>query len=141
LAEFLPIEPTKRHQTVRKRTLTLSARLEDQSLRQERQSPPLACERTQLELGMPDDPLREFVVSVDTAHIRSADQKMARDFEIVNARCGRGGRAPRLDQPGGLRGQFPGYKKDGQKPANAVVPSGAHLMLQVRAAAARSFSQ
>ena len=41
---------------------------------------------------MPDDPLREFVVSIDTAHIRSADQKTARDFEIVIARCGRGGR-------------------------------------------------
>jgi hypothetical protein len=48
--------------------------------------------RKQLELGMPDDPLREFVVSIDTAHIRSADQKTARDFEIVIARCGRGGR-------------------------------------------------
>ena len=91
LAEFLPIEPTENHQTVRKRTLTLGARLEDQSLRRERESPPLACERTQLELGMPDDPLREFVVSIDTAHIRSADQKMARDFEVVIARCGRGG--------------------------------------------------
>ena len=62
------------------------------SLRQVRESPPLACERKQLELGMPDDPLREFVVSIDTAHIRSADQKTARDFEIVIARCGRGGR-------------------------------------------------
>ena len=92
LAEFLPIEPTEGHQTVRKRTLTLGARLEDQSLRQERETPPLACERKQLELGMPDDPLREFVVSIDTAHIRSADQKTARDFEIVIARCGRGGR-------------------------------------------------
>ncbi|WP_210253674.1 hypothetical protein [Methylocella tundrae] len=92
LAEFLPIEPTESHQTARKRTLTLGARLEDQSLRQERESPPLACERTQLELGMTNDPLREFVVSIDTAHIRSADQKMARDFEIVVARCGRGGR-------------------------------------------------
>ena len=75
LAEFLPIEPTEGHQTVRKRTLTLGARLEDQSLRQERETPPLACERKQLELGMPDDLLREFVVSIDTAHIRSADQK------------------------------------------------------------------
>jgi hypothetical protein len=92
LAEFLPVEPTEGHQTVRKRTLTLGARLEEQSLRRERESPPLACERTQLELGMPNDPLREFVVSVDTAHIRSADPKTARDFEIVIARCGRGGR-------------------------------------------------
>jgi hypothetical protein len=91
LAEFRPIEPTESHQTVRKRTLTLGARLEDQSLWQERESPPLACERTQLELGMTDDPLREFVASIDTAHIRSADQKTARDFEIVIARCGRGG--------------------------------------------------
>ena len=92
LAEFLPIEPTEGHQTVRKRTLTLGARLEEQSLRRERESPPLACERSQLELGMLDDPLREFVVSVDTAHIRSADPKTARDFEIVIAPCGRGGR-------------------------------------------------
>jgi hypothetical protein len=92
LAEFLPIELTEGHQTVRKRTLTLGARLEEQSLRRERESPPLACERTQLELGMLDDPLREFVVSVDTAHVRSADPKTARNFEIVIARCGRGGR-------------------------------------------------
>ena len=92
LAEFLPVEPTEGHQTVRKRTLTLGARLEEQSLRRERESPPLACERTQLEFGMLDDPLREFVVSVDTAHVRSADPKTARDFEIVIARCGRGGR-------------------------------------------------
>jgi hypothetical protein len=38
---------------------------------------------------------RSFVVSIDTAHIRSvqsADPKTARDFEIVIARCGRGGR-------------------------------------------------
>jgi hypothetical protein len=33
LAEFLPVEPTEGHQTVRKRTLTLGARLEEQSLR------------------------------------------------------------------------------------------------------------
>jgi hypothetical protein len=43
LAEFLPVEPTEGHQTVRKRTLTLGARLEEQSLRRERESPPLAC--------------------------------------------------------------------------------------------------
>ena len=32
LAEFLPIEPTEGHVTVRKRTLTVGARLEEQSL-------------------------------------------------------------------------------------------------------------
>lgn len=92
LAEFLPIELTEGHQTVRKRALTIGARLEGQSLRQEREKPPLACERKQRELGMPGDPLREFVVSLDTAHIRSAVPSTARDFEIVVARCGRGGR-------------------------------------------------
>jgi hypothetical protein len=59
LAEFLTVEPAESHQTVRKRTLTIGARLEDQSLRQERENPPLACERKQLEFGMPGDPLRE----------------------------------------------------------------------------------
>jgi len=54
---------------------------EDQSLRQEQESPPLARERTQLKLGITDVPLREFVVSGDTAHIRSVDQKMARDLK------------------------------------------------------------
>jgi hypothetical protein len=91
LAEFLPIEPTEGHVTVR-RTLTVGARLEEQSLRQERDNPPLDCERKQLELSMPDDPLCEFVISVDTAHVRCADPKAARNFEIVIARCGRGGR-------------------------------------------------
>ena len=95
LAEFLPIEPTEGHVTVRKRTLTVGARLEEQSLRQERDNPPMTCERKQLELSMPDDPLREFVVSVDTAHVRFADPKAARNFEIVVARCGRGGRGSR----------------------------------------------
>lgn len=44
------------------------------------------------ELPMPGDPLREFVVSVDTAHVRCAGPKASRNFEIVVARCGRGGR-------------------------------------------------
>jgi len=55
LAEFLPIEPTEGHVTVRKRTLTIGARLEEQSLRQEWDNPPMTCERKQLELPMPND--------------------------------------------------------------------------------------
>jgi len=92
LAEFLPVEPTEGHVTVRKRTLAVGARLEEQSLRQERNDPPMAREREQIELTMPGDPLREFVVSVDTAHVRCADPKASQNFEIVVARCGRGGR-------------------------------------------------
>jgi hypothetical protein len=97
LAEFLPIEPTVGHVTVRNRTLKVGSRLEEQSLRQERVNPPLACERKQLELTLPDDPLHEFVVSVDTAHVRGNDPEAARNFEVVIARCGRGGRGT---QPG-----------------------------------------
>jgi len=43
-------------------------------------------------LTLPGDPLHEFVVSVDTAHVRGNDPKAARNFEVVIARCGRGGR-------------------------------------------------
>jgi hypothetical protein len=39
---------------------------------------------------------------------------MARDIE----------RGAAFDQPGGIRGQFLGCEKDGQKPANALVPLG-----------------
>jgi hypothetical protein len=95
LAEFLPVEASEGHVRARKRTLTVGARLEKQSLRRELDNPPMTCERKQLELSMPDDPLREFVVSVDTAHVRCADPKAARNFEIVVARCGRGGRGSR----------------------------------------------
>jgi len=92
LAEFLPIEATEGHVTARKRTLTVGARLEKQSLRQELENPPMTCDRKQLELGMPDDPLGEFVVIIDTAHVRCAGPKASRNFEIAVARCGRGGR-------------------------------------------------
>jgi hypothetical protein len=73
LAELLPIEPTEGHVTVRNRTLKVGSRLEEQSLRQEGVNPPVTCGREQLELRMSDDPLREFVVSVDTAHVRGND--------------------------------------------------------------------
>ena len=52
----------------------------------------MTCDRKQLELGMPDDPLGEFVVIIDTAHVRCAGPKASRNFEIAVARCGRGGR-------------------------------------------------
>jgi hypothetical protein len=97
LAEFLPIEPTEGHVTVRKRTLTVGERLEEKSLQQAWDNPPVAHDRKQLEFSMPGDSLRELVVSIDTAHVRGADPKAARNFEVVVARCGRGGRG---SQPG-----------------------------------------
>ena len=51
-----------------------------------------AKDRRQLELELPGDRRREFAISIDTAHIRNADSKSSRNFELVVARCGRGGR-------------------------------------------------
>lgn len=52
-------------------------------------------DRCQLEMQLPGDRRKEFVISIDTAHVRSADQHSARNFELVVARCGRGGRGER----------------------------------------------
>ena len=48
-----------------------------------------------MELDLPNDPEREFVVSIDTAHVRASRAEAGRNFEIVVARCGRGGRGSR----------------------------------------------
>jgi hypothetical protein len=55
-------------------------------------------DRRQLEMQLPGGRRKEFVVSIDTARIRSAEITSARNFELVVARCGRGG-------PGGLGGR------------------------------------
>ena len=92
MAEFLPIEVTESHATVRKRTIRTGERLDNQMTDEERRAISQAQDRRQLELELPGDRRREFVISVDTAHVRSAEPKSARNFELVVARCGRGGR-------------------------------------------------
>ena len=92
MAEFLPLEPTETHATVRKRTIRTGEGLDRQAAEEERSAASQVRDRRQLELELPGDRRREFVVSVDTAHVRSADPKSARNFELVVARCGRGGR-------------------------------------------------
>ena len=92
LAEFLPIEPTETHATVRKRTIKVGERLDDQIARESWCARRQLDERCQLEMQLPGDRRKEFVISIDTAHVRSADANSARNFEIVVARCGRGGR-------------------------------------------------
>jgi hypothetical protein len=92
LAEFLPLEPTETHATVRKRTIRTGERLDLQAAEEERRAVSQVKDRRQLELELPGDRRREFVISVDTAYVRSADPKSARNFELVVARCGRGGR-------------------------------------------------
>lgn len=92
LAEFLPIEPTEKHATVRKRTISIGERLDNQIAEEELRARAQMDERRQLEMQLPGDRRKEFVISIDTAHVRSADPNSARNFELVVARCGRGGR-------------------------------------------------
>lgn len=92
LAEFLPLEPTETHATVRKRTIRIGERLDDQTAEEEWRARPPTDERRQLEMQLPGDRRKEFVISIDTAHVRSADRNSARSFELLVARCGRGGR-------------------------------------------------
>jgi hypothetical protein len=97
LAEFLPIEPTESYATVRKRTIKVGERLDDQIMRETWQATAQADDRCQLEMQLPGDRRKEFVISIDTAHVRSSERNSARNFELVVARCGRGGRG----EPGG----------------------------------------
>ena len=92
MANFLPIEPTETHATVRKRTIRTGEKLDRLSAEEERTASSQAKDRRQIELELPGDRRREFAISIDTAHIRSADPKSSRNFELVVARCGRGGR-------------------------------------------------
>ena len=90
IAEFLPIKSTESFVTVRHRTLNLGKRRDEKARDRAWFDPPHADERKQIELDLPNDPQREFVVSIDTAHIKSASEAEGRTFEIAVARCGRG---------------------------------------------------
>ena len=92
MTEFLPVEATETYATVRKRTIRTGEKLDRQAAGDERSAASQIKDRRQLELEFPGDRRREFVVSIDTAHVRSADPKSGRNFELVVARCGRGGR-------------------------------------------------
>ena len=95
MAEFLPIKPTESFVTLRHRTLKLGERLDEKARERALFEPPSTAERRQIELNLPNDPEREFVVSIDTAHVRASRTEAGRNFEIVVARCGRGGRGSR----------------------------------------------
>ncbi len=95
LAEFLPVKSTESFVTVLHRTLNLGKRLDEKARDRAWFEPPQEEERDQIELDLPNDPQREFVVSIDTAHVRGASEADGRTFEIVVARCGRGQRGSR----------------------------------------------
>ena len=94
MAEFLPIT-TESFVTLRRHTLKLGQRLDERARERAWFEPPSTTERRQMELDLPNDPEREFVVSIDTAHVRASRAEAGRNFEIVVARCGRGGRGSR----------------------------------------------
>ena len=95
MAEFLPIQSTESFVTLRHRTLKLGQRLDERARERAWFEPPSTTERRQMELDLPNDPEPEFVGSIDTAHVRASRAEAGRNFEIVVARCGRGGRGSR----------------------------------------------
>jgi len=92
LAEFLPIPSTESFMTLRHRTMKLGERLDEKARVRAWFEPPSSSEHKQAELDLPNDPKRELVVSIDTAHVRGSRSEKARIFEIAVARCGRGRR-------------------------------------------------
>jgi len=78
--------------TLRHRTMKLGERLDTKARDRAWFEPPSSSEHKQAELDLPNDPKREFVVSIDTAHVRCSRSEKARIFEIAVARCGRGRR-------------------------------------------------
>lgn len=74
LAEFLPLEPTETHATVRKRTIRIGERARRPDCRGRMAGKPPTDEQRQLEMQLPGDRRKEFVISIDSAHVRSADR-------------------------------------------------------------------
>ena len=65
MAKFPPIEPTESFITLRYRTLKVGDHLEERASERAWFEPPSKAECPQMELNLPNDPEREFVVSVD----------------------------------------------------------------------------
>ncbi|WP_354106993.1 hypothetical protein [Bradyrhizobium sp. LB14.3] len=80
---------------MRKRTIRIGKRLNDQVMQETWRATSQTDDRCQLEMRLPGDRRKGFVTSTETAHVRSADQHSARNFELVVARCSRGGRGKR----------------------------------------------
>ena len=92
LAEFLPDQSKWQFTTLRHRTLTIGRRLEDRAQLQQCFDPPVAHRRCQQELPLVGDLDREFVISIDTAHVPRLKREGGRTFEVAVGHCARGGR-------------------------------------------------
>lgn len=99
LSTFLPSQLSRRFTTLRYRTLSVGRSIEEAERRRGWHAFLDKEDRTQLELHMEGDPAREFVFTVDTAHIPLGKRWGGRTFEAVVGHCGRGGRG---DRPGRL---------------------------------------
>lgn len=87
LSTFLPDQTSRKFTTLRHRTLSVGKRIEGAE-RSQRWHEFLAKEdRTQLELQMEGDPAREYVFTVDTAHIPLVKRWGGRTFEAVVGHC------------------------------------------------------
>jgi hypothetical protein len=84
MAEFLPIKPTESFTTLRHRTLKLGQRLDERARERAWFEPPSKAERRQMELNLPNDPEREFVVSIDTAHVRAGRTEAGRNLRSLS---------------------------------------------------------
>ena len=68
---------------MRKRTIRIGERLNDQIVRETWKARAQADDGRQLEMQLPGDRRKEFVISINTAHVRSAEPNAARNFEIA----------------------------------------------------------
>jgi hypothetical protein len=91
LADFLPGQTPTRHTTLRHRTLAIGKRLEEKEEQRMFFEQVDKQERRQRELPLPGDPEREFVLSIDTAHIPQIRGRETRSFEAVICHASRGG--------------------------------------------------
>lgn len=91
LADFLPGQTPTRHTTLRHRTLSIGKRLEEKEKQRMFFEQVDTQERHQRELQLPGDPEREFVLSIDTAHIPQVRGHETRSFEAVICHASRGG--------------------------------------------------
>ncbi|MGY4327567.1 hypothetical protein ACVWWG_001984 [Bradyrhizobium sp. LB7.2] len=80
---------------MRKRTIRIGKRLNEHVMQETWRATSQTDDRCQFEMRLPGDRRKGFVTSTETAHVRSADLHSARNFELVVARCSRGGRGKR----------------------------------------------
>ena len=91
LADFLPGQMPTRHTTLRNRTLAVGKQLEEKEEQRMFVEQVDTRERRQRELPLPGDLEREFVLSIDTAHIPQVSGRQTRSFEAVICHASRGG--------------------------------------------------